>query len=179
MTLSDKQRELVEQNLGLVGKVIKDKVHFSPAMPISYDDLFQTGCLGLCKAAVTNKGGCFSTYAYLLIWREICSSLRRTYRGQLRELPLDSLEGFAQPGDFTNLDARLDASAALANICTPSQISLQKGLRILLLMSDGYSSTEAGAFFHLEANSARALASKARRHIKTSPEISQLLSGGI
>ena len=35
MTLSDKQRELVEQNLGLVGKVIKDKVHFSPAMPIS------------------------------------------------------------------------------------------------------------------------------------------------
>lgn len=29
-----------------------------------YDDVFQIGCIGLCKAAAIDKGGTFSTYAY-------------------------------------------------------------------------------------------------------------------
>ena len=35
----------------------------------TYDDLFQIGCVGLCKAADTYKAGkaSFSTYAYMLI----------------------------------------------------------------------------------------------------------------
>ena len=52
MTLTQSQREKVEQNLGLVGKVIKDKVHNPGTGSIySYDDLYQIGCIGLCQAA--------------------------------------------------------------------------------------------------------------------------------
>ena len=76
MTLTQPQQRKVEQNLGLVGKVIKDKVHNPGQNSIySYDDLYQIGCIGLCKAAYSDKGGCFSTYAYRLIWNEICTAL--------------------------------------------------------------------------------------------------------
>ena len=51
MTLTQPQQRKVEQNLGLVGKVIKDKVHNPGQNSIySYDDLYQIGCIGLCSS---------------------------------------------------------------------------------------------------------------------------------
>lgn len=68
MILTAEQREKVEQNIRLVQKVINDKVHGPYQLGIyTYDDIFQIGCIGLCKAAATDKGGTFSTYAYRLI----------------------------------------------------------------------------------------------------------------
>ena len=56
MTLTQPQQRKVEQNLGLVGKVIKDKVHNPGQNSIySYDDLYQIGCIGLCKAAYSRS----------------------------------------------------------------------------------------------------------------------------
>ena len=61
MKLNHVQSILVTQNLKLVHKVIHDKVHNPHQLGIfAYDDLFQIGCIGLCKAAVTDKGGVFS-----------------------------------------------------------------------------------------------------------------------
>ena len=55
MTLTQPQQRKVEQNIGLVGKVIKDKVHNPGQNSIySYDDLYQIGCIGLCKAAYSD-----------------------------------------------------------------------------------------------------------------------------
>ena len=69
-------QQKVKDNMGLVGKVIKDKVHnLNGSGFYSYEDLYQIGYIGLCKAALTDKGGCFSTYAYRLIWNEICDAL--------------------------------------------------------------------------------------------------------
>ena len=91
--MTAEQQKLVEENMGLVGKVIKDKVHgIGQNSTYSYDDLFQIGCIGLCKAAITNKGGCFSTYAYRLIWNEICDELIRTTRLTQREQTADVIE---------------------------------------------------------------------------------------
>lgn len=59
---------LAEENMGLVHQVIKDKIHgYGQWGFYTYDDLFQIGCIGLCKAAAADKGGTFSTYAYRLI----------------------------------------------------------------------------------------------------------------
>ena len=77
MTLTKEIRKKVEENMGLVGKVISDKIHgLDTPNFYSYDDLFQIGCIGLCKAAYSDCGGTFSTYAYRLIWNEICDALR-------------------------------------------------------------------------------------------------------
>ena len=81
MTLTAEQQKKVEQNIRLVQKVINDKVHGPYQLGIyTYDDIFQIGCIGLCKAAATDKGGTFSTYAYRLIWNEICLHTKRSIR---------------------------------------------------------------------------------------------------
>ena len=93
MTLTPEQMRIVEENMGLVGKVIKDKVHgLGQAGTPEYDDLFQIGCIGLCKAAATDKGGCFSTYAYRLIWNEICDELARSTRLIQKEQASESID---------------------------------------------------------------------------------------
>ena len=57
MKLNNAQCTLVTENLRLVHKVIHDKVHSPQQLGMfSYDDLFQIGCIGLCKAAATDKG---------------------------------------------------------------------------------------------------------------------------
>lgn len=90
MKLNDQQRELVSNNIKLIHKVIHDKVHNPHQAGIfSYDDLFQIGCIGLCKAAATDKGGVFSTYAYRLIWNEICSALEYASVRSTRESLMD------------------------------------------------------------------------------------------
>ena len=93
--LTKEQRIKVEENMGLVGKVIQDCVHtLGAGSMFDYDDLFQIGCLGLCKAAQTDKPGhtvAFSTYAYRLIRNEIYTELERaTRRG--REVATDPAE---------------------------------------------------------------------------------------
>ena len=50
MTLTERQQRIVEANMGLVGRVIKDKVHgLGQEGAFTYDDLFQIGCIGLCN----------------------------------------------------------------------------------------------------------------------------------
>ena len=90
MKLSPAQQQKVEDNMKLVGKVIKDKVHGPNQSGIySYEDLTQIGYIGLCKAAYTDKGGCFSTYAYRLIWNEICDALIKANSQYSREISLE------------------------------------------------------------------------------------------
>ena len=70
MTVKDKREELIESNLGLVHSCagrFRDK-------GVEYDDLFQAGCVGLCKAADgfdEERGFAFSTYAVPVILGEI------------------------------------------------------------------------------------------------------------
>ena len=73
----------------------------------SHDDLYQIGCIGLCKAAATDKGGCFSTYAYRLIWNEICDAQPSILRG-IRALILMS-KGYTsrEIGEKMNASAKL------------------------------------------------------------------------
>ena len=125
MTLTQPQQRKVEQNIGLVGKVIKDKVHNPGQNSIySYDDLYQIGCIGLCKAAYSDKGGCFSTYAYRLIWNEICTALIYANRRAAKECELipevlgkeDSLD---EHHELSMILDRLEANASEAMALFP------------------------------------------------------------
>ena len=84
MMLSDAQQIMVEENLGLVRAVLSRCVNNPGSMGIySYDDLFQIGCIGLCKAAAQYQPGraVFSTYAYITIRNHIYNALAyATYR---------------------------------------------------------------------------------------------------
>ena len=177
MTLTPEQMRIVEENMGLVGKVIKDKVHGlgQPGTP-EYDDLFQTGCIGLCKAAATDKGGCFSTYAYRLIWNEICDELARSTRLIQKE-----------QGSVT-IDAVVDCRSREQNPLHTSELrhllqqaksnasgAAAKGITCLELTVQGYNSKEIAKLVKAEAATVRMWMTRARRYLKGIPELQEYL----
>ena len=144
-----------------------------------YDDLFQIGCIGLCKAAATDSGiVCFSTYAYPLIWNEICDALIYASRRVSHETELDDCLLPISPAESGMPSAEiLDFKVQIQHALENAPAGMRKGLACALLMAEGYTSQEAGARLQLPANSARALASRARRYLKDSPDYPQLAGG--
>lgn len=169
MALTPKQAQVVEENMGLVGKVIKEKVHGlgQPGVP-EYDDLFQTGCIGLIKAVMTDKGGTFSTYAYRLIWNEICDELVRNTRLLLKEQSADTLEiSQSHPDPFDMLSLRYTLQQAKQQ--APGGAA--RGIQCLELMVQGYSSQEVGNMIGADSGTVRMWMTRARKYLKGYPEL--------
>ena len=66
--LNAEQRKMVEENLPVIQKVISKHVMLNESVDgMGYDDIYQIGSIGLCKAAVTYRSGSdasFQTYAF-------------------------------------------------------------------------------------------------------------------
>lgn len=172
------QRKKVEDSIGLVHKVISDKVHGPYQFGIySKEDLFQIGCIGLCKAVATDKGGCFSTYAYRLIWNEICDALACSLRKGNREVAVDVLP---ETGVFYEKDGR-ELQIVLQNILEEAKgvvpASTKKGIHAMLLMERGYTSREIGEQMGVKANLVCAWVSKARKYLRGLTELQQIAEG--
>ena len=173
--MTPKQQKMVEENMGLVGKVIKDKVHGlgQPGTP-SYDDLFQTGCIGLCKAAVTDKGGCFSTYAYRLIWNEICDELARCTRLIQKEQGSDTIDAVVDAGSQeVNPLHTSELRQLLQQAKTNASCAAAKGIACLELTIQGYNSREIAKMFNTGDGTIRVWISKARRYLQSIPELQE------
>ena len=167
MKLNDEQRILVEQNTGLVGQVIKDKVrNISGIGVFTYQDLFQIGCVGLCKAAVEYTGaGRFSTYAYIIIRNEIFSALAKatTYKKHETGLNPDAL-----CADITLDDKNSDIQRTLEMALVHASGITAKGIMAIRLLIQGYSYREIGERMGgVSVNNVTALVSRARKYLKT------------
>lgn len=173
--MTQEQRKIVEDNMGLVGKVIKDKVRQlgQPGIP-SYDDLFQTGCIGLIKAAMTDKGGTFSTYAYRLIWNEICDELIRNTRLVLSEQSADTIEILTRSS--VQLPDPLE-NHALRHILRQAKAQARggaaRGIECLELTAQGYSSKEISELIGADPGTVRMWMTRARKYLKGIPELRQ------
>ena len=169
--LTNEQQIKVEENMGLVGKVIQDCVHTLGAGCIyDYDDLFQIGCIGLCKAAQTDQPGynvAFSTYAYRLIRNEIYTQLEyATRRG--REVATDPDEMPCSVLDDETTEQREQASVSFTFGSTEADATgvTAKGMRAIRLLAEGYSNREIGEQFGVPANYVTAWVAKARKVLK-------------
>jgi len=68
--LNNEQKKLVENNLDIVKWAIYSHITVKESVyGFGYDDLFQEGCLCLCRAAATYNGGLaqFETYAQVVV----------------------------------------------------------------------------------------------------------------
>lgn len=170
LPLTKEQREKVEANMGLVGKVIQDCVHtLDKGCIYDYNDLFQIGCIGLCKAAQTDQPGhkvAFSFFFNDPATTEIYTQLEyATRRG--REQATDPAElpcgvedrDLEQAESCAALMALLDRAEAEATGVT------LKGIQAIRLLADGYSNREIGERFGVPANHVTAWVAKARRMI--------------
>jgi RNA polymerase sigma factor (sigma-70 family) len=163
--------------MGLVGRVIKDKVRDIRGIGIfTYEDLFQIGCVGLVKAADTYMPGPvrFSTYAYRLIRNEIFDALDYATVRRNREsvtcpdeLPVRVAEDF--PGiPLGDLQRKLDVAQAEATGVT------QKGVMAIRMLAEGYTHREIGELMDATANNVSAWVARARKYLRTRPEFAVL-----
>lgn len=173
LSLTEEQRVKVEENMGLVGKVIRDCVHtLDKGCIYDCDDLFQIGCIGLCKAAQTDRPdhkGAFSTYAYCLIRNEIYTQLEyATRRG--REQATDPTELPVITLDDDDLEQR-ESCDVLLNLLDQAERTasgvVAKGIQAMRLLADGYTNREIGERFGVPANHVTAWVAKARKHISS------------
>jgi len=201
MQLSQEQQQLVEDNMALVRTVITDRIFGIRGIGIfTYDDLFQIGCIGLCKAAYTDKyqyaynrenthsqdKTCFTTYAYRLILNEILTKLSST-TSQRAEMTVeqDALIKLAHAGSMqVMLDEEIarvefEASLEVALKCAEKRASgvTAKGIQALVYTSKGYTSTEIAKMMGgISCHNVTAWISKARRFLKEDPVFNKLLS---
>jgi len=160
--------------MGLVGQVIKDKVSDVRGVGVhTYDDLFQIGCLGLCRAADTYRPGKvrFSTYAYVLIRNEIFDALEYATLRRAREavtdpdeLPGRNLHELPD-GIQYDLERVLDAAQADATGITA------KGIKAIRLLAEGYTHREIGERMGATANNVSAWVARARKYLRARPDI--------
>lgn len=126
-SLTEQQRELVARNLSIVHWVICDYIHANPTIcGMEYGDLFQEGCLWLCKAAATYKNdgrARFSTYAKTVVKNGLLSYCRTISNRRKRFSRLIIGEHGELAADGEALEPRSDAF--------DSQVSLIETLSLL------------------------------------------------
>lgn len=169
MTLTKEQQKKVEDNIGLVYKVLHDRVHMQSGI-YSMDDFFQIGCIGLCKAVATDKGGTFSTYAYRLIWNEICDALiysnRRGNREQLSAYMPEVYQGGKEYLPELSIDLRSGMEKA-QKLAPPT---MARGIQALILMTQGYTCKEIGNKMGASDKLVCVWISRARKFLREQPE---------
>ena len=174
MKLNAEVQRKVEENLGLVNKVINDKVHGPYHLGIySREDLFQIGCIGLCKAAATDKGGNFSTYAYRLIWNQICDALIYSTRRQANEVTYD-VSPYTAEADENDLALGIAIDQALEKAKLEAPPSTVKGIEAIRLMADGFTCREIGELMGATDKVVAAWISKARKFLKSRKDVLEL-----
>ncbi len=175
MKLTKEQREKAAASLGLVYRVIRDKVRPPYPAGLAYEDLVQIGSIGLCKAAATDKGGTFSTYAYRLIWNEICDALISFNRRQARESSCDLIpEICGREDDAESRELGLDLRLILEQAGREAAPCVEKGIRAIELRAQGYSREEISRRMRVSPGLVSEWMYKARKFLKSRQEFAQL-----
>jgi RNA polymerase sigma factor (sigma-70 family) len=177
--LPSERNKLIEDNMGLVGKVIKDRVEFVDGIGIyTYDDLYQIGCIGLCKAADAYRPGgraSFSTYAYVSIRNEIFSALEYATLRRSRELSTDPLWLAEQIECELPDESLYDLERALADAQSSATGIYAKGIAAIRLLAAGYSHREIGRHMGASDNNVSAWVARARKNLRARPDIAAAL----
>lgn len=119
------QQDLVAQNLAVVHWVIHDYIHVNPFIyGLEYDDLFQEGCIWLCKAAVTYQddgAAQFPTYAKRVIrnglfayCKKVCEKNKKCSRLILGEHGELAADGEALPFEADDFDTQMSLLETLS-----------------------------------------------------------------
>ena len=145
--LTQEQRELVEENLTVIDSVIKSCVHVNNNIcGMEYDDLYQTGAIGLCKAA-----------------RGLNTRLR------VQSCFLEESERYIKQQYMTDLAGTLyerELLRALQQSKENCSGSVRKGIEAIELKMQGYSGRDIAERYHVKPNYITACISRAQKHLR-------------
>ena len=142
--LTAAQQRLVEENLAVVERVLRFNVRVNPCIAgLSYEDLYQEGCVWLCKAALTfdPARGSFASYARRVVQNGLVGYCRNVLSKYQHTVLLGDLE----PAVLTALEVQNAISShtkcetPLLLVAAESQYSgvTRKGVHALALQVSG------------------------------------------
>ena len=170
-TLNDLQRQRVEDHLALVEQVLRRSIKTNETVDgMGYDDLYQEGCIALCRAAVSYREemGAFPAYARTVIRNYLLDRCREIQSAR-KNLPLLSLDAFAEMGapepvsPFHTEDLISDVSsdALLSHFRNRYHGTARLGIEALELRVRGYSCADIAKLYQKKPNYIGACISRA------------------
>ena len=173
-SLSDEQRKLVEKNLAVIDQVIRRKISMNREIPgMEYDDLYQIGAIGLCKAAAKyqkKENATFETYAFQVIKNELLDHVRGVLRKEAAKT-----EFISDEKAYLRHVQRIQRELSL-NDSSPIDILLEKrngvsettrkGINAMVLQMQGYSGMDIAEKYDVKPNYVAACISRARKYLQ-------------
>lgn len=177
--LTDTQRRLVEDHLYVVHQVIHDRIVVNEQLyGFEYDDLFQDGCIWLCKAAVhyrPEKAVQFSTFAKKVITNGLKTYCRLMFNKQKRLVSLPnyadpseqilSMDQFSSGPDRDQFESELDVFLLLQNLKRQYTGTTRWGIEAIEWKIKGYTGVQIAAMYGVKPNHVGAWISRAVRKI--------------
>ena len=175
--LTAAQQQLVEANLAAVTWAIRDGIHPNESIPgLGYDDLYQEGCVWLCRAAQSFEPGRaqFSTYAKKVVRNGLLSYCRQQYGKQshLSPLTVDEIDESAAAQPAMRQD---EQEAQLSDMETEDLLRAHAvkyngvarlGLEALSLKVKGMSIAEIAALYDVPPSHVGAWISRGKQKLK-------------
>ena len=148
-TLNDLQRQRVEDHLALVEQVLRRSIKTNETVDgMGHDDLYQEGCIALCRASVSYREemGAFPAYARTVIRNYLLDRCREIQSAR-KNLPLVSLDAFAEMGvpepvspfHTEDLISDVSSSTLLSHFRNRYHGTARLGIKAMELRVRGYS----------------------------------------
>ena len=171
--MTDYQRELVIEHLGLIDQVIRKRIRVRGTPLLSYEDFYSVGCEALCDAAMRYRPeeGEFEPYAYVMLYHAMIDHCRKQNRQQsfASDLSVDvdneaiSLEVLSTTdGDIEDALDWADLSRVVSECKKDFSGVARLGIEALELKSLGYTSREIAERYSTTVNNVNAWISRAR-----------------
>ena len=179
--LSDSQRRLAEQNLNIVSWAIYRYIIVNETMVgFEYDDLYQEGCIWLCKAAASfrpEKGVPFTVYAETVVangLRTYCRLMGGKQKwsrcipmysdSDIMRSTLEQIPDSAHQED--EMLAELDAIQLLHHMKQQYTGTTRLGIEAIEWKVKGYSGKEIAAMYGVKPNLVGAWISRAKQKLR-------------
>lgn len=179
--LTSDQQSLVEGHMEVVDRVIRLAIKSNEYVcGLSREDLYQEGCLALCRAAATYRPGMcrFATYAFPVIRNHLYDYCKAIQSGR-RHIPTVSLECLSaaspvETGWEDEVERRL-TEAALVELLPRFKHryrgTARLGIEALEWKALGYTAEEIAQRFHVSPNYIRACISRSLQKLRREREI--------
>lgn len=180
--LNDSQRRLAEQHLNIVSRVICRYIIVNETLfGFEYDDIYQEGCIWLCKAAASFRPELrvpFDAYAEKVVANGLRTYCRLMYGRQKRGccIPLDAdlnitrliLEQAPSPAYHheEELLAQMDAARLLHHMKREYSGTARLGIEAIELKLKGYSGKEIADMYGVKPNLVGAWISRAKQKLR-------------
>ena len=171
--MNDTQKQWVEEHMDVIDRVIWKCIRINNQVyGMEYDDIYQVGAIGLCKAAMNYRQmstATFSTYAFQVIRNTILDYLRSLNAKQ------EAFQRFiSEVDDYKDLRSdeiendlyEKEVFRVLEETKERYKGTARKGIEAIEMKMQGYSGKDIAEKYNVNANYITACISRAQKHLQ-------------